>query len=384
MSELEELRAQIDDIDAQMTALFEKRMAVTRRVGTYKKAHGIPVLDRSREDAVLAGKEALLKNPYLKTDIKDFFSSIMAISRRQQRALLAEDDGVDRFAACRELVASARAAVESPRVLYQGVPGAYAEEAAALFFGETVQRRSAVTWRALFEALMQDRADYIVVPIENNSTGSINAVYDLLAEFGAYVVGEQLVRVEHCLAALPGAQLELLHDIYSHEQGFFQSEEFLSAHATWKRNAVLNTAAAAQLVSESGDPGKAAICSRRAAALYGLTILKEKINTSDENFTRFFIVSRQMELRPGSDKISLMFTLPHEPGTLNNVLGILAAHHLNMLRLESRPMPGKGWEYRFFVDVEGSLRSEELQGVLFELLENTLTLRILGNYPRGV
>ena len=384
MSELEELRAQIDDIDAQMTALFEKRMAVTRRVGAYKKAHGISVLDRSREDAVLAGKEALLKNPYLKTDIKDFFSSIMAISRRQQRALLAEDDGVDRFAACRELVASARAAVESPRVLYQGVPGAYAEEAAALFFGETVQRRSAVTWRALFEALMQDRADYIVVPIENNSTGSINAVYDLLAEFGAYVVGEQLVRVEHCLAALPGAQLELLHDIYSHEQGFFQSEEFLSAHATWKRNAVLNTAAAAQLVSESGDPGKAAICSRRAAALYGLTILKEKINTSDENFTRFFIVSRQMELRPGSDKISLMFTLPHEPGTLNNVLGILAAHHLNMLRLESRPMPGKGWEYRFFVDVEGSLRSEELQGVLFELLENTLTLRILGNYPRGV
>lgn len=384
MSELEELRAQIDDIDAQMTALFEKRMAVTRRVGAYKKAHGIPVLDRSREDAVLAGKEALLKNPYLKTDIKDFFSSIMAISRRQQRVLLAEDDGVDRFAACRELVASARAAVESPRVLYQGVPGAYAEEAAALFFGETVQRRSAVTWRALFEALMQDRADYIVVPIENNSTGSINAVYDLLAEFGAYVVGEQLVRVEHCLAALPGAQLESLHDIYSHEQGFFQSEEFLSAHATWKRNAVLNTAAAAQLVSESGDPGKAAICSRRAAALYGLTILKEKINTSDENFTRFFIVSRQMELRPGSDKISLMFTLPHEPGTLNNVLGILAAHHLNMLRLESRPMPGKGWEYRFFVDVEGSLRSEELQGVLFELLENTLTLRILGNYPRGV
>ena len=157
----------------------------------------------------------------------------------------------------------------------------------------------------------------------------------------------------------------------------------MTRHEGWKQNAVLNTAAAAQLVAVSGVKSKAAICSRRAAQLFGLEVLQEHINTSADNYTRFFVVAPTMELRPECGKLSLMFTLPHEPGTLNNVLGILAAHQMNMLRLESRPMPGKGWEYRFFVDVEGDLRSDALNTVLFELVENTLTLRILGNYPKG-
>lgn len=383
MSKLDELRAQIDDIDAQMIALFEKRMDVTRQVGEYKKENDLPVLDRKREEEVLAKKEAMLKNKYLKTEVKDFFSSIMAISRRQQRALMADQSRLEHFETYKNVVKAAREPVSNPRVYYQGVAGAYAEEATALFFGEEVERSSAVTWRDLFELLMADKADYIVVPIENNSTGSINAVYDLLAEYGTYVVGEQMVKVDHCLSVLPGTKPEEITDVYSHEQGFFQSEEFLAQHSGWKRNAVLNTAAAAQLVQESGDHSKAAICSRRAAQLHGLEVLEEGINTSKDNYTRFFIVSKEMEIREGSDKISLMFTLPHEPGTLNNILGILAVHQMNMLRLESRPMPGKGWEYRFFVDVEGNLRDGELNSVLFEIVENTLTLGILGNYKKG-
>lgn len=383
MSKLDELRAQIDDIDAQMIALFEKRMDVTRQVGEYKKENDLPVLDRKREEEVLAKKEAMLKNKYLKTEVKDFFSSIMAISRRQQRALMADQSRLEHFETYKNVVKAAREPVSNPRVYYQGVAGAYAEEATALFFGEEVERSSALTWRDLFELLMADKADYIVVPIENNSTGSINAVYDLLAEYGTYVVGEQMVKVDHCLSVLPGTKPEEITDVYSHEQGFFQSEEFLAQHSGWKRNAVLNTAAAAQLVQESGDHSKAAICSRRAAQLHGLEVLEEGINTSKDNYTRFFIVSKEMEIREGSDKISLMFTLPHEPGTLNNILGILAVHQMNMLRLESRPMPGKGWEYRFFVDVEGNLRDGELNSVLFEIVENTLTLGILGNYKKG-
>ena len=383
MKDLVQLRAEIDDIDAQMVALFEKRMDVTRQVGEYKKAHDLPVLDRNREAEVLAKKEAMLKNPYLKTEVKDFFGSIMAISRRQQRMLTTDCAAAEQYETLRAAMDDAAMPVEQPRVCYQGVAGAYAEEAAALFFGEDTARSHLPTWGALFEALMADRADYIVVPIENNSTGSINAVYDLLAQYGAYVVGEQVVKVEHCLAVHPGTKMEDITDVYSHEQGFFQSEEFLHAHGAWQQHAVLNTAAAAEFVAQNGG-GSAAICSRRAAALYGLTVLQEEINTSKDNFTRFFIVSKGMEIRPGSDKVSLMFTLPHEPGTLNNILGILAVHRMNMLRLESRPIVGKGWEYRFFVDVEGNLRSEEWESVLFELLENTLTLRILGNYKRGV
>lgn len=383
MSKLEELRAQIDEIDSQMIALFERRRDVTRQVGEYKKEHDLPVLDRQREEEVLAKKEAMLKNQYLKTEVKDFFGSIMAISRRQQRGLMADQSRVEHFASYKNMVRAAREPVAHPRVCYQGVAGAYAEEATTLFFGEEVQRSGAATWRDLFELLVAEQADYIVVPIENNSTGSINGVYDLLAEYGAHVVGEQLLKVEHCLCALPGVGLEEITDVYSHEQGFFQSEEFFAGHREWRQNAVLNTAAAARLVAESGARSKAAVCSRRAARLWGLEVLQEGINTSRDNYTRFFVVSKEMEIRSGSNKISLMFTLPHEPGTLNHVLGILAVHQMNMLRLESRPMPGKGWEYRFFVDVEGDLRDENLNSVLFEILENTLTLGILGNYPKG-
>lgn len=383
MSKLEELRAQIDEIDSQMIALFERRMDVTRQVGEYKKEHDLPVLDRQREEEVLAKKEAMLKNKYLKTEVKDFFGSIMAISRRQQRGLMADQSRVEHFASYKNMVRAAREPVAHPRVCYQGVAGAYAEEATALFFGEEVQRSGAATWRDLFELLVAEQADYIVVPIENNSTGSINGVYDLLAEYGAHVVGEQLLKVEHCLCALPGVGLEEITDVYSHEQGFFQSEEFFAGHREWRQNAVLNTAAAARLVAESGVRSKAAVCSRRAARLWGLEVLQEGINTSRDNYTRFFVVSKEMEIRSGSNKISLMFTLPHEPGTLNHVLGILAVHQMNMLRLESRPMPGKGWEYRFFVDVEGDLQDENLNSVLFEIMENTLTLGILGNYPKG-
>ena len=157
--------------------------------------------------------------------MKDFFSSIMAISRRQQRALLAQQSSVEQVRALQALVQNAREPVSMPQVFYQGVAGAYAEEAAALFFWE---RPSAAAPHLAqpFELLVAGKADYIVVPIENNSTGSINAVYDLLAEYGAYVVGEQTVKVEHCLCALPGTVLEDITDVYSHEQGFFRVRTF--------------------------------------------------------------------------------------------------------------------------------------------------------------
>ncbi len=384
MSRLDELRAKIDHIDAQMITLFEKRMNLTQQVGEYKKENHLPVLDRAREEEVLAKKEAMLKNKYLKTEVKDFFSSIMAISRRQQRALLDDRDRAEQFKRYKGMVQAARMPVENPHVLYQGVSGAYAEEAAVLFFGADVSREFCATWRELFEKLIADEADYIVVPIENSSTGSINAVYDLLAEYGAYVVGEQMVRVDHCLAALPNVSMEEIQDVYSHEQGFFQSEEFLAQYPRWQHHAMLNTAAAAQMVYDCADRSKAAICSRHAAELYGLAVLREGINTSHDNYTRFFIVSKTMELRVGRDKISLMFTLPHEAGALNHILEILAVHRMNMLRLESRPISGKSWEYRFFLDVEGDLANEEFNSALYEVLENTLTLGILGNYKKGV
>lgn len=376
MEELQTLRTQIDEIDRQLADLFCRRMDVTRRVGEYKAAHGLPVLDRAREAQVLAGKAALVGDE-LRADVTTLFETIMTLSRRQQQTLAAGDGWIQ---AHRAAWAECRVPPAEPRVLYQGEPGAYAEEAAARFFGPGCRRSSTVTWEDIFVRLRDGEADYGVLPIENSSTGSINQVYDLLARYGAYIVGEQVIRVDHCLMAPAGAALDTIREVRSHEQGLFQCEAFLKAHPGWRRKAMLNTAAAAKWVADSGDVSCAAIGSRQAAALYGLDILAEGINSDRENFTRFVVVSPLPELREGRNKISAMFTLAHESGTLHRIMTVFATGGLNMMKLESRPIPGRGWEYRFFVDFTGDLVAYGMDSILREMSQCAATLRVLGNY----
>ena len=378
MSQLDELRKEIDAIDAQMVRLFERRMEVTRQVGLYKLERDLPVLDLQREQAVLAQKRALLENPALATEVTAFYETVMAISRHQQRMLM----GAARAAAPAG-APRIRPPVAAPRVLYQGEPGAYAEEAAVLFFGEQVSRDRVPAWEDIFVALKEGRADYGVIPIENSSTGAINATYDLLAKYGAYIVGEQLVRVNHCLMAPTGASLDTITQVYSHEQGLIQCEAYLKEHP-WQPVALQNTAAAAKYVAQCGDVTKAAIGSLLAARLYGLQVLAHPVNSNRENFTRFVVVSPELELRDGSDKISALFTIPHESGSLHRILAIFAAHGCNLLKLESRPIVGRSWEYRFFVDLEGSVRDDSMDDVLQETREATAQFRVLGNYKRSV
>lgn len=377
MDELNRLRSEIDAVDAQITELFTRRMALTQNVGEYKLAHGMRVLDASREAEVLAKKTAQVPEG-LKSDITTLYESIMAISRRQQRRLVREEDPwYDELRAAMDHV---RLPLREPRILYQGEAGAYAEEAAVKFFGEACDRRNVPTWEDIFLALKAGRADYGVLPIENSSTGSINQVYDLLSRYGAYIVGEQTVRVNHCLLAPGGADLTSVREVWSHEQGLLQCGEFLNSHPDWYCRAAANTAAAAKLVAQSGDVGMAAIGSRRCAALYGLDILAEGINSNAENYTRFVVVAPVMELREGRNKISALFTLSHESGTLYRILTVFAAAGLNMVKLESRPIPGRPWIYRFFVDFTGDLAAEGMEGVLRELSQSSETFRVLGSY----
>ena len=383
MDGLKELRDQIDVIDAQIVSLFEQRMAVTRKVGEYKLAHGMPVLDAGREQAVLEQKTALLQDKALASDATALFECIMGLSRQQQRTLVKEGTEDPSLTGYYEALAHSRAPLEHSRVLYQGEPGAYAEEAAARFFGEETERRRVDTWEDIFLTLRAGEADYGVIPIENNSTGSINATYDLLAKYRAFIVGEQIVRVDHCLMAPKGAALGNLREVRSHEQGLIQCEEYLKAHPEWKQVPMLNTAAAAKYVAEQGDMGLAAVGSPRAARLYGLDILAEKINFNAENFTRFVVVSPALEQRSGGDKISATFTLPHESGSLHRIMTVFAVHGVNMLKLESRPMVGKSWEYRFFVDLEGSLSDQRMEGVVHEVAQLATEFRILGNYRKS-
>lgn len=377
MSELKQLRDEIDVIDRQIAALFRQRMDVTYQVGQYKVRNRMNVLDEGREKEVLAAKAALTDDPALQGDLTALFESIMSISRKQQRRLVQENDPwFDRYLADR---AEARAPLTNPRVLYQGEPGAYADEAAALFFGEDAPREKVRTWEDIFVALKEGRADYGVVPIENSSTGSINPIYDLLARYGAHIVGEQTVKVDHCLMAPKGASLESITDVYSHEQGLSQCEEYLKAHS-WEHHPMLNTAAAAKFVADSGDTARAAIGSKRAAALYGLDILAESINFNDSNYTRFVVVSPVMELREGADKISALFTLPHKSGTLHRIMAVFAVAGLNLMKLESRPVVGHNWEYLFFVDFSGNLNAPEMDGIIRELTQTASGFRVLGNY----
>lgn len=380
MDKLKELRDQIDGIDKDLLALFAQRMDVTRQVGEYKVANHLQVLDAQREQEVLDSKAALAP-PNLQSEARTLFETIMALSRRQQRRMVTADQAAfDQYQA--QKAQAAKGVVENPRVLYQGVPGAYAEEAAAAYFGEGCQRQNLPAWEDIFAALQRGEADYGVVPIENSSTGSINQVYDLLAKYEHFIVGEVKLRISHCLMAPPGVALEDVTEVFSHEQGLSQCAPYLKSHPTWKQTALSNTAAAAQFVAQSGKP-YAAIGSGRCAQLYGLDILAQGISKATENYTRFVVVAPRMELDESRDKISALFTLPHKVGTLHQIMAVCAVSGLNMMKLESRPILEKSWEYRFFMDFTGNLLDPEMDLVLRELIECSTQFRVLGNYRSG-
>ena len=353
------LRSRIDEIDRQMVRLFEARMEAAKGVADYKIDHSMPVLDAAREEAVLASRAEMLANPALSGELASLYRHIMALSRAEQQEIL--------------LSRGAQAAA------YSGVPGAYAEEALIDYFGEAKERLQCRGFAEVFEAVAAGRARYGVVPLENSSAGSVFDVYDLLGRCNLRIVGEQMVHVRHCLLGLPGAKLEEITRVYSHAQGLMQCAEFLDAHPNWERAAQYNTAGSARRVQEEGDARHAAIASRLAAECYGLEVLKEDIQTFDQNYTRFVIVAGEHEpFHSEADKATLTFTLRHERGTLHRALACFVALGMNLTRIESRPIPGMNWEYRFYVDVEGKV-SERYMDVLKEsLLEDCVECRLLG------
>ena len=383
MDELQTLRGEIDAIDRELVELFRRRMAVTRQVGEYKRAKGIPVLDQERERQLLQSK-GVLAGEELRPAVVTLFQTVMALSRRQQRDLMGrgpDNPGVLRW---QEAQNNLRQPIPAPRVVYQGVPGAYSEPAALNFFGEGTDTTGLEQFEDCFLALREGRADYAVLPIENSTTGAIRQIYDLLTQYECYIVGETTVRIEHCLMALPGASLDAITHVYSHEQGLFQCEQFLNAHPAWKRVPQADTAGSAQMVAQSGDMTKAAICSARAAEIYGLNILARGINHNAQNTTRFVVASPRLELRPGADKVSTLFVLPHEAGSLHEVLTVFSVHGLNLMKLESRPMPGRSWEYMFFLEFTGDPGDPAVGDALHELAQTTGEFRVLGWFPSNL
>ena len=230
------------------------------------------------------------------------------------------------------------------------------------------------------EDVTHGKADYAVLPIENSTAGIVADIYDLLMEYKLYIVGEQIIRVDHVLLGMPDAQIGDIREVCSHPQGLAQCKAFLEENPSWKKKEVENTAGAAKKVSEVGDKGVAAIASREAGEVFGLKVLDRNICREKANSTRFIIVSRKPEYEEKAGKISICFELPHESGTLYNMLSHIIYNGLNMTKIESRPIPGKSWEYRFFVDFTGKLGESAVENALRGIEAEANVLRVLGNY----
>ena len=265
---------------------------------------------------------------------------------------------------------------------YQGEAGAYSEEAAQSLFpqSELVPYSSI---RKVFESVEVGRVDAGLVPMDNSQAGSINETYDLFLKHGLHLIGETLVRVDHCLLALPGTALDELVEVMSHPQAVAQSEEFLSALEV-KVRAEYDTAGAAKRIFEEKLENVAAIASRRAAELYGLEILAERIQTYPDNYTRFGALSRSPDPLRDPDKTSLVFGVGHVAGSLYRCIGAFAERHLSLSKLESRPRAGRRWEYVFYVDIEAPAAAPAMVEALSEVSEHATFTRVLGTYASAM
>ncbi len=375
MLDLGEIRDKIDVIDRQLVALFEERMKLCKDVAEYKIETGKKVLDPEREKAKLAAVRAMVVNPENVHAIDDLFSQIMANSRKMQYRLLEETTQTLRepYEAVDEVNK------DGVTVVYQGVPGAYSYIAMQRYFGKDVKNFAVPAWRDAMEAVKNGSADYAVLPIENSTTGIVAGVYDLLQEYNNYIIAETYVKVEHALLGLPGTKLDDVKTVYSHPQGFMQCEHFLSQYG-WEQISQANTAGSAKRVLEEKDPTQVAIASEEAASVYGLEVLKHSINDLDNNTTRFVIVTNTRRFVKNAQKMSIVFETKNEAGTLYNLLSHIVYNGLDMNKIESRPIEGREWEFRFFVDFEGNIDDARVMNALRGIEEEAVAIKLLGNY----
>lgn len=376
MATLEELREKLDGIDDQITKLYEERMKVCEDVGRFKVGAGRKVFDRQREHEKLLDVASKVNGEFNKKGIQELYAQLMSMSRKLQYQQLVEAGALGRL----PFIEMESLDKQNVRVVFQGVEGAYSQAAMKKYFLDNENNFHVTTFREAMEAIEEGAADFAVLPIENSSAGAVNEVYDLLVEFENYIVGETFLPIENTLAGLPGTTLSQIERVYSKAEALMQTSRFLEKHGDWQQISVSNTAAAAKKVLKEQDHSQAAVCSAYAAQVYGLSVLAEDINDETNNVTRFIIVTNQKIFTPDASKISICFELPHQSGSLYQILSHFIYNDLNMTKIESRPVEGKSWEYRFFVDFEGNLEQPGVKNAIRGLREEARNLKILGNY----
>lgn len=376
MRELVDIRKEIDSVDADIVALYEKRMKLAEQVAEYKIGTGKKVLDKEREKSKLEKIAGLASTDFTRCGVTELFEQIMAMSRKRQYQMLREHGITDEM----DFVPVESLPVEHKKIVFQGVEGAYAQVAMKTFFGNDTENFHVESWRDAMEAIKNGEADYAVLPLENSSAGIVSQNYDLLMEYDNCIVGEQIIKIDHCLLGTKDAQLSDITQVYSHPQGLMQCAGFLEAHRGWESISTKNTAMAAKKIKEDAKKNQAAIASRLTADIYGLKLLKESVQDNPNNSTRFIIVSSKKMYVRDAKKISICFEIPHESGSLYHALSHFIYNNLNMDHIESRPIQDRNWEYRFFIDFVGNLEDCAVKNALRGLKEETVKLKILGNY----
>ena len=339
-------RARIDGIDAEMVALFERRMRIAADVAAYKRATGQAVLDREREAAKIGAVMQAASDDF-KPFMAPLFGFIMEMSRAYQHRLL---DGDADFLAETGPIEAVSALPAGPRTACQGVPGAYSHAAAREFFPEG-DVSFFDSWAAVCDEVGSGAADFGVLPLENSTAGTVNRVYDLLTKSGLFIVSSLTLRIEHALLAKKGCTIDGVREVVSHEQALRQCEGFLAGLPGVRAASRENTAAAALEVAESPRADIAAIASPACADIYGLSAIANAIQDESDNYTRFVCVARTPLVVEDADRSSFCLVLSHEPGSLHRVLARIAALGANLLKLESRPIPGSRFEFMFYVDI---------------------------------
>ena len=366
------VRNDIDRIDKQLLQLFIERMQCSERVAEIKRKAGIPVLNAAREQVIL---------DRVRRDAGEYgdsavalYSAIMSISRARQHTML-ESGG-----ALRALEQnSPRALLENPRIVCQGAPGAYSHSAALRLF----PGREPVFlpgFGDVFEAVRNGDGDYGVVPVENSDAGSVSEVYDLILRHRMFIVGAADIPVRHCLCRAKGTGA--VQKVISKQEALAQCTSYLEQNGI-AGEAFSNTAAAARYIAENRPEGLGAVCSADAARVYGLEILAEDIQNTDNNCTRFAVIAREAVLPGDADKISLCFSLPHTTGSLYRTLERFALSGLNLTKIESRPIPGQNFEYDFYLDFTGNIHDERTLALICALSGEMPRSSLLRSYKES-
>jgi len=379
--DIKEYRQQIDQIDTQLINLFAERMEVAAGIAEYKRNNGLPVLDPKREEEKIL--DVISKTP---DGFKDYtpilFNMLFELSRSYQTRLNGSDATLVRN--IQDAVLNTPKMIpDNVTVACQGIEGANSQAACNKLF-RYPKTKFYPTFKSVFTAVESGECQYGIVPLENSNAGSVTATYDLMMKHNFYIASSIRLKINHNLLVKPGTKLSDIKEIYSHQQAIAQCSEFLSTLPDVRVIPAENTAVAAKTVAESERGDIAALASEICLKYYGLACLKANVQNVDNNYTRFICITKNLEIFPGANRTSLMAALKHEPGALYNLLCKFYSHGINLIKLESRPLPNRDFEFMFYFDLDTSIYSSNLLDLLGELPTACETFQYLGSYSEVI